>query len=410
MAVMNVGAYAFQMVAARLLGPVPYGAIAAVMNVLLIVGVVQLGLQATAARRIASDPRQVARIERQILLVARRVALGLGALMVVAAPVLDHFLKLGGLGTSLMLALAAVPLTLMGAQAGILQGERRWLPLALLYLSVGVARIVCGVVFLAISPTAASGMAAVALSLTAPVLVGWWALRHRATDPAEDPADTPDPPATDHTGGDSVAGIQHTTRSVLHETAMSSQALLAFFVLANVDVLIARGILDEHEAGLYAAGLILSKAVLFLPQFVIVVAFPSMAGAENGGRALWTSLTVVFGVGLVAVAGSLLLSGLAMVFVGGEAYLEVEGDLWSFAVLGTLMALLQLLVYSVLARQGRRAVYLVWAAVAAVVTISVSAAHSRQDLVLVFVAVDAVLFVALMASAAYRFRRPAGVA
>ena len=55
-----------------------------------------------------------------------------------------------------------------------------------------------------------------------------------------------------------------------------------------------------------------------------------------------------------------------MVFVGGQEYADVESRLWMFAILGTLLSMLQLLVYSVLARQGTRSALLVWAAVAAV--------------------------------------------
>ena len=68
------------------------------------------------------------------------------------------------------------------------------------------------------------------------------------------------------------------------ETLHNSHALLAFFALSNVDILVARNVLDEHQAGLYAGGLILVKAVLFLPQFVVVLAFPSMADAAESRR------------------------------------------------------------------------------------------------------------------------------
>ena len=44
------------------------------------------------------------------------------------------------------------------------------------------------------------------------------------------------------------------------------------------------------------------------------------------------------------------------------SYAEIADHLWIFAILGTVLAMLQLLVYSVLARQGQRSVYLVWAA------------------------------------------------
>ena len=76
----------------------------------------------------------------------------------------------------------------------------------------------------------------------------------------------------------------------------------------------------DHDAGLYAGGLILAKAVLFLPQFVVVVAFPSMSTAERAapgpdrqpGRWWPRSASSC----TARRAGCC--SGLAMVFVGGD--------------------------------------------------------------------------------------------
>ena len=72
--------------------------------------------------------------------------------------------------------------------------------------------------------------------------------------------------------------------SVLRESVRNSHALFAFFALSNADVIVARSVLDAHESGLYAGGLILVKAVLFLPQFVVVVAFPSMSTRVGPAR------------------------------------------------------------------------------------------------------------------------------
>ena len=63
-------------------------------------------------------------------------------------------------------------------------------------------------------------------------------------------------------------------RPVIREIVHNSQALLAFFALSNADIVVARNVLDDHDAGLYAGGLILTKAVLFLPQFVVVRRVP----------------------------------------------------------------------------------------------------------------------------------------
>ncbi len=52
-----------------------------------------------------------------------------------------HVLRLESIVPALLVALSAVPLTMVGGQAGILQGERRWLALGILYLSMGVPRL-----------------------------------------------------------------------------------------------------------------------------------------------------------------------------------------------------------------------------------------------------------------------------
>ena len=144
MAVMSVSTYAFTIIAARILGPGSYGALVAMMNTLLVIGVLQLGLQATAARRISAEPDHVAQIEESILRVTWRAALALGVLLLLLTPVINHVLRLDDLKTPIVMALTAVPMTMMGGQAGILQGERRWWPLAVLYVANGVPRLLIG--------------------------------------------------------------------------------------------------------------------------------------------------------------------------------------------------------------------------------------------------------------------------
>ncbi|MFC6345481.1 polysaccharide biosynthesis protein, partial [Nocardioides hankookensis] len=114
MAVMNIATYGFQIIAARILGPSEYGAIASLMAVLMVMAVLQLGLQATAARRIAGQPDHVAQIELGALRVTYRAAVALGIVMVVLSPAIWKLLRLDGIAPALLLAVAAVPLTIMG--------------------------------------------------------------------------------------------------------------------------------------------------------------------------------------------------------------------------------------------------------------------------------------------------------
>jgi O-antigen/teichoic acid export membrane protein len=128
MGVMNVATYGFTMVAARMLGPRAYGALAGLMATLLVISVLQLGLQATAARRISADPQHVDQIQSIMLRVTYRGALALGVVLLVLSPLLNVALRLDSLPTAALIAVTAVPLTIMGGQAGVLQGERRWTP------------------------------------------------------------------------------------------------------------------------------------------------------------------------------------------------------------------------------------------------------------------------------------------
>lgn len=382
--VMNVATYGFTMIAARVLGPKEYGALAGLMATLMVFGVLQLGLQATAARRISAEPEHVGQIEQSIMAVTYRAALTLGALLVLAAPLVNLVLRLDNLLAAALVGVTAVPMSIMGGQAGILQGERRWWPLAAIYVAAGVPRLVVGTALIWWQPSVASAMVGVTVGMFAPVALGWVALRHK-----RQPGTSKD----------------HGARTIIRESVHNSQALLAFFALSNVDVVIARNVLPDHQSGLYAAGLIMAKAVLFLPQFVVIVAFPSMSSQSERRRAMLRSLGIVVVLGAAATTAAWLLSSLAMIFVGGERYAEIEPQVWLFAALGTLLAMLQLLVYSVLARQGQRSVYAVWLALVAMVAAGLTTS-SVTGLLTVVLTVDTLLLALLLVASLAILRRP----
>ena len=178
----NVAAYALTILAAHVLGPRHYGAFAAVLNVLLVASVVTLALQATAARRIAREPEHVLEVEDTILVVGRLSGAGMGLVFLALSPLVAELLRLDSVLTAVALAIAIAPTALMGAQAGILQGERRWTPLAMQYLSAGLGRIVCGALGLLVRSDELGATVGVAVGSLVPVAVGWYALRRLRRD------------------------------------------------------------------------------------------------------------------------------------------------------------------------------------------------------------------------------------
>ena len=152
--------------------------------------------------------------------------------------------------------------------------------------------------------------------------------------------------------------------------------------------------LDPHDAGYYASGLVLTKAMLFLPQFVVIVLFPAMARSNGGRRTHLLGLGSILGIGVVAALVVSGLSGSALVFVGGDAYAPIQSSLWLFAALGTVLAMIQLLVYSALAQRHPRAVISLWVALAVTVVLA-PLADTAHQLLLIKLGVDLVLLVVL---------------
>jgi O-antigen/teichoic acid export membrane protein len=401
MGVMNVTTYLFTLLAARLLGPSEYGQIAAAMGVLLILNVLSLGLQATGARRISSVPSLVRHTEDEVLSATYRAALLIGVVTLALTPVWAGLFRLD-LSVAVFIALAAVPLTVMGGQAGVLQGERRWLPLAGVYAGMGLGRLVVGVAAMSVRPDATSAMLAVAVGALVPAAVGWAALRR---GPGSAVAASP---GTDSGPGPSaVPDDRRHARSVLGEVVRNSHALLAFFVLSNSDILVARTVLDGHQSGLYAGGLILTKAVLFLPQFVVVLVFPSMSAASDGRRVQAKAVGLILAMGLAVTAGAALLAPLAVLFVGGREYSELEPLIWSFALLGTILAVVQLLVYGVVARQHSAGIYVLWLGLGALLLAS-TAVDSLGAMITMVLVVQTSVFLLLVVVGRVRTRLDPG--
>ncbi|TNC27573.1 lipopolysaccharide biosynthesis protein [Mumia zhuanghuii] len=334
MTVQNVGAYAFNLVAARLLVPSSFGALTALLGVILVANVGSLAVQTTTARRIAVSPGSAERVAATATVVALGLGAAVGGVLAALSPFIADILRLDSAWPVVLCGIAVVPLTLMGALAGIAQGQHRWTSLSAVYVASGVGRIVFGTAAMLISPTPTAAVAGVMVGAWLPILLCGRLLR---------------------AGG--VVGA----RPYVWEVLAGSHAMLAYLVLSNLDALLARVVLDPHDSGLYGAGLILTKAALFLPQFVSIVAFPRLARARADRARRLATLAVAI-VGACATAATAALSGLALVLVGGDQYAEVQPLLWLFALEGSLLALVQLLVFDALARRSHVIVALLWVA------------------------------------------------
>ncbi len=338
MAIMNVAAYGFTLIGTRRLVPEQFGAITALLGLLLIGNVASLGLQATGARQLATHTGDgAAALADAMLQAGRRAALGLTAVCLGATPLFMWLLHIESVVAILLLAPTLGCLTLMGSQLGVLQGSQRWTELAAIYTSVGIGRLFLGGGALFIHPSLDWAMIGLALGAAVPALLGAFLLRGSAGATSEE------------------------IKAVLRETVHGTHTLLAFFAMANADVLFARALLDGTDSGYYAAGVIVAKACLFLPQFVIVIVFPSLASSPGDTLRLRRAILAVAGLGVCTVIGTLVLPDVVVAVIGGkEKYAPLGPYTWLFAVAGSAYAVLQLVVYAAIAQQEKRAALLIW--------------------------------------------------
>jgi O-antigen/teichoic acid export membrane protein len=364
---MNVAVYGFNVVAARLLVPHDFGALTALFGIILVGTVASLGLQAVTARRLSVDPEHSGEIISATARVTVMVAAMVGLVVALSTVVLTPILRLDDYWSVVLCGATLVPLTIMGAQAGVAQGTERWGSLTAVYLGNGFGRLIGGTAAMLISPTPVAAMVGIAVGSWLPVLVGARLLL-----------------------GHGSHGPPVSRKPLIREALLSTHALLAYFVLSNMDSLIARNVLDEHDSGLYASGLILAKAALFFPQFVSVVLFPSLARATTHHARL-RAVSLVAAFGALAVLATAVLPRLALILVGGDKYEEITGRLWLFALAGSLLAIVHLLVFEALARHAHGIVVMIWVAVAAVVAAAYGLNVDITGLVLTVAVVAAVL-------------------
>lgn len=335
----QVASYAVSVIAARTLGPDGFGILAALLGILLIGSVLAMGIQAVAARRLVQlDSSRRSGAARSMLRDGLVGGLAVAAATVVVSPLLVWLLRLDGWASILLAAATFIPLTWAGAEYGVAQGRESYRRLAAVYALVGLGRGIGGVIGAIAFATVVGTMAGLAIGTAVGAVAGRIVVAPLARRPRE--------------------RLDHFTR----ESAHATHALLALFVLTNVDVLLARALLSAEEAGIYGVGAVIAKVAFWLPQFVGVVAFPRFADARRL-RATLISLTAVAGIGALVVAATALAPSLVVGFVGGAAYTALVPLAWIFASIGALFAIAQALLLTRLAIDDRRAVIAVWASV-----------------------------------------------
>lgn len=356
--VANACAYGVHLASSRMWpSPAEYGEFAVLLAAMLVLGAFALAVQAVVAREVVLG--RAAALPRLAIKAGAAVAL----LAVIGAPVMAVIADTS-IGAAFA-GLAAAPfLLLVGAGQGIIQGRGEFQLLAWLLAVVGILRSVpvVAAIMLGAGPTGALAVGTAGTAVSAGCV--WIAVIRRST-PARDAAPT---------------------AANLLTVARASQVQLVLIVASSVDLLLARTVLDERSAGIFALGAIATKVAFWLPQAVGVVFYPRLADPATSGRSFRHAVLVVAGLG-AAVTAAAALAGPLVPLVIGEDYRPLVPILGLFAYTGSALAVLQVALLSAIARDRTVVATIAWAVVTC-------------EVILVLVLVSTVLALAVVAAVA----------
>jgi O-antigen/teichoic acid export membrane protein len=329
----QLASYLLNVLAARLLVPAAFGELGSLLAVLVIGAVPAMGMQTVTALR-------VARRDSEGELVALALTTGgiITAVVLAATPLLMALLHLDSPAPGILVALALTGITFTGLCYGILQGQHRFTAMAALLLTDAVGRVGATLVGLVITRTATGALAGTAIGAAGVAIVGWLV--------------TGRPRPRKH--GRSHVG------DVLHAVS----AMLALVLLVNLDLVLARHYLPAHDAGEYAVGAIVAKIAYWLPQAVAILVLPRLASEQGRRRMVPIALAVCAALDLVVVAGAAFLGPTVVSVIGGADYADSPIPVWPFALVGSMLSLVQILLFSRIASNDRWSTLLIWGAVA----------------------------------------------
>lgn len=363
----NGAAYLLSMVAARVLDQADFGALGALLGILIILGTLAISVQALTARRVASAGARRPDVEAQAIRLSVLIGGGLLLLAVVAAWPVSVVFTIPPVAVAT--GIGSIAFVVIGSAAmGIAQGREQHLKLAGAFIANGVSRAVGGIVGVLVLQS----VTGVGIGVLVGCAVGA-AISYQMVAP--------------RTWGRQLRdGIGIEFGHVAH-------ALIVLFTLTNIDVLLARIFLTEAQSGEYSVGVLLAKIAFFLPNAIIIVLFPKMAAGDSR-RAVFVATGLTACVGLVITGVSFLLGDLVIRILGGAQYVELGSEAWLFALEGSAFALVQVLLYARLAAQDRRAVAAVWVALVVLVVIVAGWRHdSVAEIVTTVVGVSLILTV-----------------
>jgi O-antigen/teichoic acid export membrane protein len=340
----------------RLLSPASYGDLTALIAFSVIVTVPTTAAQTVVAERIsvklADGAHDQARyLIRHAIAHVATIALIITSIYAACIPLIAPLLGLQAIGPLIALAPLLILSFFIPVAYGVLQGMQRFVTLGALMLVLAASRIIVGVPWtLAVGGGAGGPILGQAIGSLLMLSVCAYLLRHHLLR-----------------SGTGAARTGFRRRPDRYSVAASG-VFVAFALISNLDVLLAKILLSPHAAGEYAALATIEKIVIFLPGAVAIVMVPNAAKARhtNGSarRVLRMASPIVAATALVVALPAALAPSFILQLMFGPRYVTAAAGVLPIVCAGASLSLLYLLIVYTVAIQDRRAVWLLGTGIA----------------------------------------------
>jgi O-antigen/teichoic acid export membrane protein len=348
--------YASNLVFGRLLSPAEFGDLTALLALSVIAAVPASAAQTRMAERLAThrargDLNTATYSIRHGVAHVGVYAVGAGLLALALSPVIERALTLRAIGPALAFSPFLIATFLTPLAQGVLQGLERFLALGLLLIGIAVSRLAFGSAWAVAGGGSGGALLGQAIGTIAALAAIALLVRREAAPAGR---------------GAATAGIK---RRIDADALGAAWAFVAFALLSNLDVLLAKLVLSPDQSGRYAALTTIGKIVLFLPTAIAVVMVPRAARQRERGnstsRELRLAALMTFVIAAVAAAVALASPTLLLRLMFGDRYLDASGGVLPIVVNGAGLSLLYLLVVYTVTIQDKRWSWLLLAGVGA---------------------------------------------
>ena len=282
----NLGSFAYLVLIARSASPALFGALAALAGITLIFEVPANALQVAIGRTLAprADGRVTSVAAGPLLVQASKLGAAACVVLLALSPVVEWFLHLPSITSALLLAAYALPVGVSVVPKGVLVGRGRLRLLATGLLTGVAVRIVAGVLLV----RNGGGLDGAVLAIlcgevvtAAIVLLGFIEVLNgqygRPARLAVQVSAQGPPQRDDWAAGDATSVLPRLSWAHARQPAV---AFTGFWILATIDVVLARHWLASDASGWYAAGATAAQIALLAPGAIAALTFPRLVGSD----------------------------------------------------------------------------------------------------------------------------------